>query len=171
MNLMKSLRRIWLALAFPTTRIRSRGVGNYRDLPVFLRSWRRTMGKVFPLGFPTSRRHNLNTDGTALRRLILSVLRASLAQVAPSYTSATFTNTNTRRFTFDTDGNQVDTYVGSKINFLNGKYSLYGNAFGPGGYAALGIKSYSSTDFRNWSGVIVPRLSKTREYEFYPFNP
>ncbi|EME38324.1 glycoside hydrolase family 43 protein [Dothistroma septosporum NZE10] len=56
--------------------------------------------------------------------------------------------TNTHRLLFDTNSNQIDAY-GSKVNFFNGSYYLYGNSFSIEG-VAFGIKSYSSTDLENW---------------------
>lgn len=56
--------------------------------------------------------------------------------------------TNTRRLLFDVDGNQIDAY-GSKVQYFNGSYHLYGNSFSTTG-VAFGIKSYSSIDLENW---------------------
>ncbi|KAF7195196.1 hypothetical protein HII31_03402, partial [Pseudocercospora fuligena] len=58
------------------------------------------------------------------------------------------TFTNSRRLLFDTNGNQIDAY-GSKVNYFNGSYYLYGNSFSTKG-VAYGIKSYSSVDLENW---------------------
>lgn len=62
--------------------------------------------------------------------------------------AAQITFTNTQRLLFDVDGNQVDAY-GSKVNWFNGSYYLYGNSFSTTG-TPFGIKSYSSTDLENW---------------------
>jgi hypothetical protein len=56
--------------------------------------------------------------------------------------------TNSRRLLFDVDGNQIDAY-GSKVNYFDGAYYLYGNSFSVTG-SAFGVKSYSSTDLVNW---------------------
>ena len=71
--------------------------------------------------------------------------------------AATATFSNSVRFLFDVDGNQIDAY-GSKINYFDGKYYLYGNSFAITG-VAFGIKSYSSTDLVNWA------------YESFLYNP
>lgn len=71
--------------------------------------------------------------------------------------SSQVTFTNTRRLLFDVDGNQIDAY-GSKVNFFNGSYYLYGNSFSTTG-VAFGIKSYSSVDLEHW------------EYEGFLFDP
>lgn len=55
---------------------------------------------------------------------------------------------NRQRLLFDVDGRQIDAY-GSKVNFFDGKYYLYGNSFSAKG-VAYGIKSYSSVDLVNW---------------------
>ena len=65
--------------------------------------------------------------------------------------------TNTRRLLFDVDGNQIDAY-GSKVQFFNGSYYLYGNSFSTTG-VAFGIKSYSSVDLEHWA------------YEGFLFDP
>ncbi|CAK4031328.1 Arabinanase levansucrase invertase [Lecanosticta acicola] len=78
---------------------------------------------------------------------------------SPSYTSPSshITFTNTQRFLFDTLGNQIDAY-GSKVNFFNGSYYLYGNSFSTTG-VAFGIKSYSSNNLKDWT------------YEGFLFDP
>ncbi|KAF2663808.1 Arabinanase/levansucrase/invertase [Microthyrium microscopicum] len=53
------------------------------------------------------------------------------------------------RYLFDTDGNQVDAY-GSKVNFLDGTYYLYGNAYGGSGMGQSEISQYSSNDLVHW---------------------
>ena len=79
----------------------------------------------------------------------LSVLSSAVAQSSyGSGQAGTVTYTNTRRLLFDTDGSQIDAY-GSKINFFNGSYYLYGNSFSTIG-TAFGIKSYSSVDLEHW---------------------
>lgn len=65
--------------------------------------------------------------------------------------------TNTRRLLFDVDGNQIDAY-GSKVQYFNGSYYLYGNSFSTSG-VAFGINSYSSVDLEHWS------------YEGFLFDP
>ncbi|KAK4574517.1 hypothetical protein LTR86_001358 [Recurvomyces mirabilis] len=72
----------------------------------------------------------------------------SLLSLAVATTASSITFTNTKRFLFDVDGNQIDAY-GSKINFFNGSYYLYGNSFSTTG-SAFGIKSYSSIDLDSW---------------------
>lgn len=94
--------------------------------------------------------------------LVLASIFASItAYAAPpatrSVAAASVTFTNTRRFLFDTDGNQVDAY-GSKVNLFQGRYYLYGNSFAIEG-VAYGIKSYSSIDLQNW------------EYEGFLYDP
>ena len=96
-------------------------------------------------------------------------LAASLVLVNAYATGqvATASFTNNIRFLFDVDGNQVDAY-GSKINYFDGKFYLYGNSFANSGLPSLsgsnigvafGIKSYSSVDLVNWA------------YEGFLYNP
>lgn len=63
-------------------------------------------------------------------------------------TASVVTFSNSQRFLFDVDGNQIDAY-GSKVNLFDGRYYLYGNSFSTTG-VAFGIKSYSSVDLVNW---------------------
>lgn len=93
----------------------------------------------------------------ALASLCASVTASAVSKGFAPATAATVTFTNTRRFLFDTNGNQVDAY-GSKINLFQGKYYLYGNSFAIEG-VAYGIKSYSSIDLVNW------------EYEGFLYDP
>lgn len=78
----------------------------------------------------------------------LSVLCALAAFFSHTF-AAEITFTNTRRLLFDADGNQIDAY-GSKVNYFNGLYYLYGNSFSVTG-VAFGIKSYSSVDLEHWA--------------------
>lgn len=98
-----------------------------------------------------------------LSPLILAGLFSTAVLALASYNtpasggSSQVTFTNTRRLLFDVDGNQIDAY-GSKINFFNGSYYLYGNSFSITG-VAFGIKSYSSVDLEHW------------QYEGFLFDP
>ncbi|KAJ9615591.1 hypothetical protein H2200_001666 [Cladophialophora chaetospira] len=89
--------------------------------------------------------------------LAFCALVASVVTAADSSKQSTVVFTNTRRLLFDVDGNQIDAY-GSKINYFNGTYYLYGNSFSVTG-TAFGIKSYSSIDLVNW------------KYQGYLYNP
>lgn len=101
----------------------------------------------------------------------LALLRTAIGTPATSQT-VTASFTNIVRFLFDVEGNQIDAY-GSKINFFEGKYYLYGNSFAnsQGSFGAgtaafpagFGIKSYSSVDLVNWSfeGFLYDPYSKT----------
>ena len=80
-----------------------------------------------------------------------------LRTIQASTLGATASFANNVRFLFDVDGNQIDAY-GSKINYFDGKYYLYGNSFEVTG-TAFGIKSYSSVDLVNWA------------YEGFLYNP
>lgn len=95
------------------------------------------------------------------KQLVLSLAFSRIAIGAAISTSQVITSSfsNDVRFLFDVDGNQVDAY-GSKVNFFDGKYYLYGNSFANSAetFAAgtasfpsgIGIKSYSSIDLVNW---------------------
>lgn len=72
----------------------------------------------------------------------------SLHNVPGKDTQNQVTFSNARRLLFDVDGNQIDAY-GSKVNYFNGSYYLYGNSFSNTG-VAFGIKSYSSVDLEHW---------------------
>jgi hypothetical protein len=101
----------------------------------------------------------------------LALARTTIAASIASETATTSFNNNVRLL-FDVDGNQIDAY-GSKVNFFEGKYYLYGNAFansqgtfaaGTGAFpAGFGIKSYSSVDLVNWAyeSYLYDPLSKT----------
>ena len=89
--------------------------------------------------------------------LILTTLVARFAAAADGNKLSTVVFTNTKRLLFDVDGNQIDAY-GSKINYFDGKYYLYGNSFSVTG-AAFGVKTYSSTDLVDW------------KYQGYLYNP
>ena len=101
-------------------------------------------------------------------RLFLAILYSSAALWASiaaqgSYGSgvaAQVTFDNNRRLLFDVDGDQIDAY-GSKVNYFNGTYYLYGNSFSIEG-VAFGIKSYSSVDLQDW---------KYEGFLFDPFSP
>lgn len=80
-----------------------------------------------------------------------------LSSVRATSQSSTASFTNNIRFLFDVDGNQIDAY-GSKVQYFDGKYYLYGNSFAITG-VAFGIKSYSSIDLVNWA------------YEGFLYNP
>lgn len=83
---------------------------------------------------------------------LLSLAGLALANpTPPSYNdqASQVTFTNTHRLLFDTDGNQIDAY-GSKVNFFNGSYYLYGNSFSTKG-TPFGIKSYSSDNLKDWT--------------------
>lgn len=89
----------------------------------------------------------------SIRRLLITGLLGLVAAQTSydpltSSESSQVTFTNARRLLFDVDGNQIDAY-GSKINFFNGSYYLYGNSFSTTG-VAFGIKSYSSVDLQHW---------------------
>jgi hypothetical protein len=86
---------------------------------------------------------------------VLASLIVNTAHATSHVATASFTNSI--RFLFDVDGNQIDAY-GSKINYFNGRYYLYGNSFAITG-VAFGIKSYSSVDLVNWA------------YEDFLYNP
>lgn len=83
---------------------------------------------------------------------LLWLSTASIASTKPTHDDIGNANqvtfTNTRRLLFDVDGNQIDAY-GSKVQFFNGSYYLYGNSFSTQG-VAFGIKSYSSIDLEKW---------------------
>jgi hypothetical protein len=89
---------------------------------------------------------------------VLTGLAGLASTVKSLATTATFTNT--RRLFFDVDGDQIDAY-GSKINYFEDKYYLYGNSFAITG-VAFGIKSYSSVDLVNWvyEGLLYDPSSK-----------
>ena len=85
-------------------------------------------------------------------------LLAILILAAVSFTCASqVVFTNVRRFLFDVNGDQIDAY-GSKVQYFNGSYYLYGNSFSTTG-VAFGIKSYSSVDLEHWT------------YEGFLFDP
>lgn len=82
---------------------------------------------------------------------------ASVIAAAGDSNTSTVLFTNARRLLFDVDGNQIDAY-GSKVNYFNGTYYLYGNSFSVTG-SAFGVKAYSSVDLINW------------KYQGYLYNP
>jgi Glycosyl hydrolases family 43 len=83
----------------------------------------------------------------------------SATNYAISASAATVTWSNDVRLQFDTDGNQVDAY-GSKVNFFNGTYYLYGSAFAETGFS-VSTKAYQSNDLVNWNynGFICEEIS------------
>lgn len=85
---------------------------------------------------------------TASALLLLSAALLGGGVEASSSPASSIVWTNTQRFLFDVDGNQIDAY-GSKINLFQGSYYLYGNSFSTTG-SAFGIKSYSSPDLKHW---------------------
>ena len=88
----------------------------------------------------------------------IASLCSALAVLVPVFAAVTTTTfSNDKRLLFDNDGNQIDAY-GSKINYFNGTYYLYGNSFAITG-SAFGIKSYSSNDLVDW------------HFEGYLFDP
>ncbi|EME79156.1 glycoside hydrolase family 43 protein [Pseudocercospora fijiensis CIRAD86] len=89
---------------------------------------------------------------SAHKLISLGLLGSCLAQSSypnsQSGSAGQITFTNSRRLLFDTNGDQIDAY-GSKVNYINGSYYLYGNSFSTKS-GAYGIKSYSSIDLENW---------------------
>lgn len=65
-----------------------------------------------------------------------------------SSAAPTVTFSNARRLLFDSAGQQIDAY-GSKVQFFNGSYWLYGNSFNTTG-SAYGINAYRSANLVDW---------------------
>jgi Glycosyl hydrolases family 43 len=108
------------------------------------------LGKILPISFEDQRfcPFIFKEMFANTQLFFICALAFGISQSLSANSSAEVTFVNGKGFLFDTDGNHLDAY-GSKVNYFDGKYYLYGNSFSEKG-SSYGIKSYSSIDLINW---------------------